>query len=101
MLLLEKNLDLRDFLLSARCSDLMDSSIAEAAVRTVLRRSSGSIVSSSSSSVSGSLTIDRRRSMDVASVDGVVATGGYRKVTDVQHGVARPLEDQKCSVRSS
>src|SRR6266545_8293335 len=42
-----------DFLLSALCSDFTDTARADAAVRTVRRRSSGSTLSSSSSSVSG------------------------------------------------
>ena len=56
--LLRKNLDrwYMDRLLSALCSDLIDSAMADAAVRTVRKRSSGSIVSSFSSSVSGSST---------------------------------------------
>ena len=52
--LLRKNLDrlyMEDLLRSALCSDLIDSAMADAAVRTVRRRSSGSIVSSFSSSV--------------------------------------------------
>jgi hypothetical protein len=55
--LLRKNLDrlrMVDLLLSALWSVLIDSAMADAAVRTVRKRSSGSIFSSFSSSVSSS-----------------------------------------------
>lgn len=54
---------MRVFLLSARCSTAADSARVEAAVLTVLRRSSGSIDLSSSSSVTSSSVAGRLRNM--------------------------------------
>jgi len=76
----------RDFLFSARCSTAADSASVEAAVRTVLRRSSGSIDPSSSSSVTSSSVGGRLLNMaqreggilrNVGSLDG---TRGGRSV---------------------
>lgn len=53
-----------DFLLSARCSTSIDSAIVEAAVRTERKRSSGSIVSFSSSGLRSS-GCGFRRKMDM------------------------------------
>jgi hypothetical protein len=78
---------LRVFLLSARCSTAADSARVEAAVRTVLRRSSGSIDLSSSSSVTSSSVGGRPSSM-------TQKDGGSRGLEDVWEGRGRKRESR-------